>query len=707
MQDVELGLQQGRQDAKKFALSLNRHPMRCQKFLPLIVGIVLLSRPQCPSIGDQFNTADGERPFDLKVSHNLVYRQGVCNSTMLKLILAFVPFSWFVVASSIAGEASDFNPLQNLRPEHPRILVLDDQLNPVKAMIKADPSAEALYQHLQAEARKLLSKPPKTYVIGGPENTLLDVSREVEGRVWLLAGLYRLNGDRRLAARARDEMLAAAAFPDWYPKHFLDTAEMTAALGVGYDWLFDFLTPAERQTIRQAIVDKGLKPGIAGLAPGGRLAKLHNNWVQVCNSGLTLGALAIADEESNTAAQVVSLSRVHMANIMKLFAPDGGFEEGPGYWNYATAYNVYYLAALESALGMDFGLANAKGFADTGNYRMQTTGPLGKGANFGDAGEQVGSAPQMLWLARKFSHPAYAMHERDLTSLLLANPKLLDASRFAIMELLWDQPDEGKLTEAGFPTAAKFDRVAIACMRSDWGDTNAVYIAFKGGDNHASHGHLDLGTFVLDAFGQRWAMDLGPDSYGLPGYFGSQRWSYYRMRTEGHNTLTIGNQNQEIKAAVPLTAFHEGANRSFAIADLREAYPSQLAGWQRGLMLLNRREVLVQDEVTPRQAADIVWNFHTGAAITVAGDGKNATLSQGVSQIRLQILSPENARFKDEPVSVSPPQRPAPGIRNLSIQLPNTAAPTTIAVLMSSPEDKSSVPALIPLNQWQMRLNQK
>jgi len=41
-------------------------------------------------------------------------------------------------------------------------------------------------------------------------------------------------------------MLAAAQFPDWFPKHFLDTAEMTAALGVGYDWLFDFLSAEER-----------------------------------------------------------------------------------------------------------------------------------------------------------------------------------------------------------------------------------------------------------------------------------------------------------------------------------------------------------------------------------------------------------------------------------------------------------------------------
>lgn len=131
----------------------------------------------------------------------------------------------------------------------------------------------------------------------------------MKGRVWLLAGPYRLNGDRRLAARAREEMFAAALFPDWYPKHFLDTAEMTATLGVGYDWLFNYLSPPERLTIRQAIVTKGLDPGIAGLAPNGRLLKLHNNWVQVCNDGLTLGALAVAEDEKIKAAEIIGLSR--------------------------------------------------------------------------------------------------------------------------------------------------------------------------------------------------------------------------------------------------------------------------------------------------------------------------------------------------------------------------------------------------------------
>ena len=178
---------------------------------------------------------------------------------MTKLLLLTVCLGLFTPPVFSSGNAAGTNSLSTLRPGHPRLLVLDEQLAAVSEMIKTDPQARRICQQLQGEAEKILTEPPLAYEIGGAEHTLLDVSRKVENRVWLLAGLYRLNGDQRFAARARDEMLAAAQFPDWYPKHFLDTAEMTAALGLGYDWLFDYLTPAERLSQPYGMVESLFK----------------------------------------------------------------------------------------------------------------------------------------------------------------------------------------------------------------------------------------------------------------------------------------------------------------------------------------------------------------------------------------------------------------------------------------------------------------
>ena len=56
---------------------------------------------------------------------------------------------------------------------------------------------------------------------------LLYVSREVRDLVLTLGLMYRLTGDARYAERLWAEVDAASRFPDWNPKHFLDTAEMT------------------------------------------------------------------------------------------------------------------------------------------------------------------------------------------------------------------------------------------------------------------------------------------------------------------------------------------------------------------------------------------------------------------------------------------------------------------------------------------------
>ena len=47
--------------------------------------------------------------------------------------------------------------------------------------------------------------------------------------------IIHLTGDRAFSSRAEQEMLAAAAFTDWNPSHFLDVGEMTTALALGYD----------------------------------------------------------------------------------------------------------------------------------------------------------------------------------------------------------------------------------------------------------------------------------------------------------------------------------------------------------------------------------------------------------------------------------------------------------------------------------------
>ncbi len=574
--------------------------------------------------------------------------------------------------------------LKTLRRGHPRLYVSDTELRRIWSIVREDPEVKRWYEDLESQAGKMLSQPLAEYKLVGPR--LLRQSRAALTRISTLAFLYRLDHDPKKAARARAELLAVAAFPDWHPPHFLDTAEMTHAAALGYDWLFDTLSPEDRAAIRRAIVEKGLKPGLEGFKQKAWWTTTEFNWNQVCNGGLTLGALAIADEEPVLAREIINRSLSSIGIAMRSFAPDGGWGEGPGYWDYATAYNVYYLAGLESALGTDFGLARLPGFSDAGFFRIHSVGPSRLTFNFADAGADAGNSAQMFWLASKFHRPIYAQHERGMVDKYPS-----------VFHLIWSPASSMGENAPEPPRDAVFRAVNVAFFRNAWSGSNAVYVGFKGGDNRTNHSHLDLGTFVLDALGQRWALDLGPDDYDLPDYWGKLRWTYYRLRTEGHNTLTLGRENQNADGKAPLMAFLSTPERAFAVADLTAGYAPKLTRALRGVALLHRGEVLVEDEIEAGKPEEVVWNFHTQALIDA--DGPRATLTLGAARLEARILSPDGARFEVIAANPPPPQAQQPDVHNLTVRLPGRTQKARIVVLLA-PGGVTEMTKIEPLDNW-------
>jgi hypothetical protein len=567
--------------------------------------------------------------------------------------------------------------ISRLQPSHPRLLASQAEFAKLKRRIDSDPQLQSWYTVLRKQADEILSAPASRYEI--PDGLrLLATSRRVVDRVYTLALVHQLERDSRHAERAWQELAAAAEFPDWNPKHFLDTAEMTHAFAIGYDWLFDTWTPVQREILHQAIVQKGLRPALALYQAQRGWPKARHNWNQVCNGGIAIGALALGDGEPELAGEILHAALESIQLAMDEFAPDGAWKEGPGYWNYATSYNVLLLAALESALHSEFGLAKINGFAKTGLFPLYLTGPLGRTFNYADGGDRTIRAPQLFWLARTFQQPVFSWLQRQS-----ATPTALD--------LIWYQPPTRGPKAASLPLDNYFRGAEVVTLRSEWENSKALFVGFKAGDNKANHSHLDVGSFVFDALGVRWAVDLGADNYNLPGFFGKQRWTYYRLRAEGQNTLLINPTDapdQDPAAATRIIRFQSKPERAFAIADLTPAYGKHARKVWRGITLLDRNKVLIQDEIDADKLADIWWFMHTPAVLKIESDGRTATLQQVGATLRAEILSPTGAAFRmmnAQPLPGSPhPEGQAANeeIKKLAIHLEN-AKTSTIAVLLT------------------------
>ncbi len=555
-----------------------------------------------------------------------------------------------------AAPATSPDPLASLRVERPRLLATADQWTQQMRRADHDPQLRRLGEGILAQAETLLTTPVVTREMTG--RRMLSVSRNVLRRTLQLVTAHHLTGNASFARRAEQELLAVAAFPDWNPSHFLDVAEMTTAVAIGYDELFTVLPPASRDTLREAIIRLGLRPGLDPQAPHNRWHDTPNNWNQVCWAGMILGALAIADSEADLAREILQAARGSTHHGLAPYAPDGLYPEGPGYWAYGTTYQVLMIEALRHATGQDWALPASEGFLASATAISHLTGPTGMSFNFSDGWESVGFAPALFWFARESRQPDLLNpHRRNLAAWLQHDA----ADRFTPLAFLWWTPLPASAETAALPLAWRSaGKQPVAAFRSSWSDPNATFLTTKGGSPSLNHGHMDMGSFILEADGVRWGRDLGAQDYSGLEAKGidlwnraqdSQRWLVFRLNNHSHSTLVIDDQPMRVDGHATIDRFSAGAE-PWAILNLTPVYAGQATSARRGFRLDQHRRVLVQDELSGlRPGADVRWALVTGASIEIADDGRSARLEQDNRSLQVTLLSPDSLRFKSIPAA--------------------------------------------------------
>jgi len=541
--------------------------------------------------------------------------------------------------------------------EHPRLLATGAELAALRTSLDSDPARRALADAVVRQANFLQDVAPVERKLEG--RRLLEQSRRCVKRVVVLAMAYHLTGDMRHVRRCEKEMLAAARFDDFNPSHFLDTGEMTFALAIGYDWLYDQLDDDARKEIRTAIVEKGCKLPFETRHKG--WVRASNNWGQVCHGGLTAGALAVMEDEPDLAARTVHNALHNVTNSMRVYDPVGSYPEGPGYWNYGTSYNVMLIGVLESVLGTDFGLTRAPGFDKTGQYVPIVCGPSGQFFNYADGGSGRGPQSAMYWFAARFGRPDWLLGEReelrDTIARLSPGRAASSSDRLLPFALLWMKDKDDDEPEIRMPLHfSSGSETPITIHRSSWTDPNATFVGLKAGSPSANHGHMDTGSFVLDADGVRWAVDLGAEGYhGIESRGmnlwdrrqNSDRWTIFRQRNEGHNTLVIDGQLQLAAGHGTIIGFSDDPSFPYSIADMTPVYEGQAETVRRGLAMVNSREVLIQDELTGlKPGSRVRWGMITPGTPNTLGK-TTVELRQQDARMKLKILSPQTVTWQE------------------------------------------------------------
>lgn len=573
---------------------------------------------------------------------------------------------------------------ETVRPVHPRLILTARRQMEIHLLRADSPVAQAWYRTVAANAAFYDQTPPLDYVAEKPGERaqvipMLHPGRALVDRIFTLGLVAVIDRDERAMSRLRRELMHALdAWPDW--QYGLARYEIAAGFAIAYDWLYDRWTPDERTRLSSALRRLALEPfatEFAGFSkPTERNAGIvRNNVNLVCNAGASVAALAVIDEYPALAGEVLAKAFALIQVALPGFGEDGAWEEGVGYWKFGVRHLVQYLACLDSAGGTDFGLVSTRrfpGIARTSLFPLAMTSPIGRTFNFADDAGGSFSSASLLWLGAAFDSPLAVAHEEKAPAepvrVAAVSGAGSETAREMAQRLLYYRPPPPGPAAPPQPLDLIYRDAGVATLRSSWTDPQATFVGIKAGSAAGNrHAHLDAGTVIIDALGERWLTEIGRGPY-ITRYFNQDRYLYFQARTEGHNTLLVAPEknrggNQKISGKTIISGLASSADEAMCRIDLTDVYPAASRVVRTIRLFAERRCVALTDEIELPQPDGVRWHAYTTAPIVLPSpDGRTITLKYpgnndphaGKCAV-LTIVSPApSQRFLIEPAAPLP-----------------------------------------------------
>ena len=525
------------------------------------------------------------------------------------------------------------------RAEHPRMLFSKDDIPKLQAR-----AATELGQQCYQLAGQPGSKPPR-----------YDPKRRTAGGYRSLAPFALaevLEPDPARMERILLWLETSLEFDHWgigsSADLDLDAEYMMEGVAFTYDWLYDRIPEDLRHRLRDNIAkhcDILYSASLAGHTGGGTAFQQNHFWF--AHLALGMGAAAIWGEDPR-AEEWLAWTWDRYERVFLTLGDDGGFHEGPGYYDYSMPTLFTMIGLYEGLSGHHIPYGD-EGLAKSAAFRFQMFVPgLGETLPLEDTKLHHGRPARWVfeWLASRYHDP--------VTQGMAV--KLTESPNSHYQQLLALDPDlqpVDPLTK--LPTAYLYDDIDTAFARTAWGDSDATMLAFvsrpMGGEKYAAlcakygiggtgHNHPEQNHFILWAHGQLLATD--------PGYT-------YEKRTANHNTILVDGQGQygdgemwpsANAGRADIIGFTNDSDVTILTGEAAGSYPEALGlkRYERTIALLGQGLVVIHDTLQTAEGRTFQWrqNFQGEHADTADG----ATITVGNAQAVIHAAMPDGTTAK-------------------------------------------------------------
>jgi len=468
--------------------------------------------------------------------------------------------------------------------------------------------------------------------------------------------VYAISGDKEAGEAARRALISIASWPSYVHPHILNQGQFTywpvgialIDFAIGYDLVYDLLTPEERRTVAGALLSKGVTEVFKEYVRDNRVSSNTSNWISHVTGGGILCALAICQEYTDSELEpylggmIVKLREF----ISSTFDPDGYYGEGYYYHNFSMQSLSHTLPALKNFFSIPYPTVVKNSYFYLLYQQDRDTGRI---YEFGDSHEDLipssmsnfaflltaENDPRLLWLYRQKSTENY-------------------------LDLIFPVPQGTGLAPDDLPLIKRLRMVGSVIFRSGFSHEDFIFI-YKCGPFY-NHQHFDQGSFFLADKGELFLTECGNSNY-----YEDPWYPRLYIQAGGHNCPLV---NGNVESQLPgdfrhdviawqdyarITEFLDDEEVAALSSDLTDVYRHKWQSLKRNIIYLKPRLILIQDRAKGGNGvSQLSLRFHAPHLDEIQIQGKMSKISRSGKTLWIQTLQPEiyEARTVKRPMSL-------------------------------------------------------
>jgi hypothetical protein len=508
------------------------------------------------------------------------------------------------------------------------------------------------FAKLLEEVDGKLGLPAEAEPQAGSNNSNYEATVNEQKRTLAAALAWAATKQRKYGDDAVRRMMAQAG---WNTKGKIsfrnnDMASRNVAwtLALAYDWMHDYLEPAQRAAILEAVRVRTSDMYKQYIVTGEITRNPYDSHGNLTLTIMAAIAALVAGDIPEADTWVVTSVPMAVVWTSPWGEGDGGFGNGSmqGLWD--TGSNLLAWYVLRNATGID--LAKKEWVRNHSRFLAYFVPPHTPGGAFGDGHEMV--------------HGELSARVGTALSTFAPSPlgrwygAQLDGEDSGRLELLLAPRAERKAAPypANTPNAAYFPSIGWVAMHSNLADPQRTSVYFKSSPYGAyNHSHADQNSFVVNHRGERLAIASGYyDDYRTP------HWSNWYKQTRAKNAITFdGGQGQGPDGkqfSGEITRFESNGTHDLAVGQAEKAYGGALTRAQRSLVYLRPDVVVVHDIVASRTPRTWEWNIHALRKMHKFSDRK-ISITSGREHMCVEMLAAPEVAFEQHDRFTTPPAR--------------------------------------------------